>query len=317
MANEEDHAIVADGETPTEFVLMANIENKEFYNFLCSKDYLENIIESQRSEKVNEGVGYNAVSLPATSSGRELERRLVYKDQMWQVLTNQKLSASTVTRWVTSQESAEHPEDWSYMENEEDHALVADGETPTKFALMANIKNKVFDNSLCSKDYKKNTDSLNSKINELKSELSESNTYRYSKLGVDQLEGRLVEYKEREVKYIKKIRTLEIYRESNPESIKILNNEVETLKEEKDMVDGKLARLLKSSKDLENIIESQRSEKVNEGVGYNAVPLPAADLYLSLKKDLSWTGLPKFMDDTVTDYSRPSPTVADTFVILL
>nr|GFD46224.1 hypothetical protein [Tanacetum cinerariifolium] len=28
----------------------------------------------------------------------------------WQVLTNQKLSASTVTRWVTSQESAEYPE---------------------------------------------------------------------------------------------------------------------------------------------------------------------------------------------------------------
>nr|GEY48284.1 hypothetical protein [Tanacetum cinerariifolium] len=31
-----------------------------------------------------------------------------------------------------------------------------------------------------------------------------------------------------------------------------------TLKEEKDVVDGKLARLLKSSKDLENIIKSQR-----------------------------------------------------------
>nr|GFB55959.1 ribonuclease H-like domain-containing protein [Tanacetum cinerariifolium] len=29
MENEEDHALVADGETPTEFVLMANIENKE------------------------------------------------------------------------------------------------------------------------------------------------------------------------------------------------------------------------------------------------------------------------------------------------
>nr|GEW37942.1 hypothetical protein [Tanacetum cinerariifolium] len=79
--------------------------------------------------------------------------------------------------------------DWSYMANEEDHALVADGETPTEFALMANIENKVFDNSLSSKDCKKNTDSLNSKINELKSELSESNTYRYSyKLGVDQLD---------------------------------------------------------------------------------------------------------------------------------
>nr|GFC25744.1 hypothetical protein [Tanacetum cinerariifolium] len=65
----------------------------------------------------------------------------------------------------------------------------------------------------------------------------------------------------------------------------------------------------KSSKDLENIIESQRSDKVKEGVGYNAVPLPTADLYLSPKKDLSWTGLQEFMDDTVTDYSRPSPTV--------
>nr|GFD46871.1 hypothetical protein [Tanacetum cinerariifolium] len=46
-----------------------------------------------------------------------------------------------------------------------------------------------------------------------------------------------------------------------------------------------------------------------EGVGYNVVPPPAADLYLSPKKDLSWTGLPDFVDDTVTDYSRPSPTI--------
>nr|GEZ87590.1 hypothetical protein [Tanacetum cinerariifolium] len=33
--------------------------------------------------------------------------------------------------------------DWSYMENEEDHALVADGEAPTEFALMANTESKV------------------------------------------------------------------------------------------------------------------------------------------------------------------------------
>nr|GFC98999.1 hypothetical protein [Tanacetum cinerariifolium] len=79
--------------------------------------------------------------------------------------------------------------------------------------------------------------------------------------------------------------------------------------EEKDVVDGKLARLLKSLKDLEDIIESQRSDKVKERVGYNDVPPFAADLYLSPKKDLSWTGLLEFVDDTVTDYSRPSPTV--------
>nr|GFD29510.1 hypothetical protein [Tanacetum cinerariifolium] len=70
--------------------------------------------------------------------------------------------------------------------------------------------------------------------------------------------------------------------------------------DEKDLVDGKLAHLLKSSKDLEDIIESKRPEKVKEGLGYNAVPPPAADLYLSPKKDLSWTGLPEFVDDTMT-----------------
>nr|GEY73782.1 zinc finger, CCHC-type [Tanacetum cinerariifolium] len=101
-------------------------------------------------------------------------------------------------------------------------------------------------------------------------------------------------------------------KEYNLRKIKKLTSEVETLQEEKDVIDGKLARLLKSSKDLEDIIESHRSENVKEGVGYNVVPPPAADLYHSPKKDLSWTGLPKFADDTVTDYSRPTPTVEST-----
>nr|GFB40719.1 ribonuclease H-like domain-containing protein [Tanacetum cinerariifolium] len=67
--------------------------------------------------------------------------------------------------------------------------------------------------------------------------------------------------------------------------------------------------LLTASKDLDNLIESQRSEKNNEGLGYTAIPPPTTQLYLSFKKDLSWTGLPECADDIVTDYSRPSPTV--------
>nr|GEW61114.1 hypothetical protein [Tanacetum cinerariifolium] len=200
------------------------------------------------------------------------------------------------------------------MANEgEDHALVADEEAPTEFALMANTESKVFDNSLCSKDCKKNNDSLKSKIIDLTNELSKANNYIYHyKLAVTQLEGRLVEYKERKVKYIKKIRTLEFYRESNKERIESLSKQLETLKLEKDGVDGKLAALLKALKNLDNLIESQRSDKIMDRVGYSAVPPPASDLYLSPKKDLSWIGIPKFADDTVTDYSRPSPTVEST-----
>nr|GFA17725.1 hypothetical protein [Tanacetum cinerariifolium] len=77
-------------------------------------------------------------------------------------------------------------------------------------------------------------------------------------LDVAQLESRLAEYKEREVKYIKKIKTLEFYRESNRECIETLGKKLETLKLEKDGVDGKLAGFLIASKDLDNLIESQR-----------------------------------------------------------
>nr|GFB41673.1 hypothetical protein [Tanacetum cinerariifolium] len=118
----------------------------------------------------------------------------------------------------------------SYMANDKkDHALVADEVAPTEFALMANTsaESKVFDNSLCSKDCKKNNDCLN-----------------------------------------------------------------KTLKQEKEGVDGKLAGLLTASKDLDNLIESQIADKNKEVLGYNDVPPPPAQIYSSPKKDFSWTGLP-------------------------
>nr|GFB27868.1 hypothetical protein [Tanacetum cinerariifolium] len=65
------------------------------------------------------------------------------------------------------------------------------------------------------------------------------------------------------------------------EYIETLKKELETLKQEKEVVDGKLAGLLSASKNLENLIESQGSDKSKE----------------------------ECADDTVTDYSRPSPTV--------
>nr|GEU65295.1 hypothetical protein [Tanacetum cinerariifolium] len=149
--------------------------------------------------------------------------------------------------------------DWSYMANdEEDHALVADEVAPIEFALMANTsaEGKVFDNSLCSKDCKKNNDSLNSKITDLSDKLFDANNLIYHyKLALAQVESRLVEYKEREVKYCEKIRIPEFHNEC----IKILKKKLKTLKEEKEGVDGKLVGLLNASKDLNNLNKSQRN----------------------------------------------------------
>nr|GEZ88426.1 putative ribonuclease H-like domain-containing protein [Tanacetum cinerariifolium] len=169
--------------------------------------------------------------------------------------------------------------DWSYMANdEENHALVTDEEAPTEFVLMANIsaESKVFDNSLCSKDCKKNTDSLNSKITDLTDKLFDAKNMIYHyKLGLAQVESKLVEHKDREIKYCEKIRGLEFKTESTDDYIEILKKELETLKKEKESV----------------------------------VPPPPAQIYSSPKKDMSWTSLPKFKDDTVTNYSRPAPTI--------
>nr|GEW78972.1 ribonuclease H-like domain-containing protein [Tanacetum cinerariifolium] len=56
-----------------------------------------------------------------------------------------------------------------------------------------------------------------------------------------------------------------------------------------------------------------RADKNKKGLGYSVVPLSPAQIYSSPKKDLSWTGLLEFADDTITDYSRPSPTIESTF----
>nr|GEY89676.1 hypothetical protein [Tanacetum cinerariifolium] len=123
--------------------------------------------------------------------------------------------------------------DWSYMANdEENHALVADEEAPTEFALMA---------------------------------------------------------------------------KTNAES-----KDLELLKKEKGELETKLTRFQTASKDLDSILESQRLDKNKEGLGYSAVPPPPAQIYSPPKKDMSWTGLLEFKDDTVTDHSRPSPAIKST-----
>nr|GEU65693.1 putative ribonuclease H-like domain-containing protein [Tanacetum cinerariifolium] len=59
-------------------------------------------------------------------------------------------------------------------------------------------------------------------------------------------------------------------------------------KEKNKSMDNKLTVFENASKDLDNLLGSQRSEKNKEGLGYNVVP--SAQIYSPPKKDLSWTG---------------------------
>nr|GEZ69049.1 hypothetical protein [Tanacetum cinerariifolium]GFB05490.1 hypothetical protein [Tanacetum cinerariifolium] len=186
-------------------------------------------------------------------------------------------------------------------------------EALTEFALMAKSSsdNEVFDNSLCSKACKKNTDSLNTKITKLSEKLSDTKTTLYHyKLVLSQVRARLVEFKNQEIKLCEKIRGLKFNVECKNDRIKRLTNELEDLKKEKEGLDRKLTGFQSAFKDLDTLIGSQRSDKNKEGLEYSVVPPSSpAQVYSPPKRDMSWTGLPKFADDTITDYSRPSPSI--------
>nr|GEY73044.1 hypothetical protein [Tanacetum cinerariifolium] len=63
-----------------------------------------------------------------------------------------------------------------------------------------------------------------------------------------------------------------------------------------------MAKSSSSSKNKE-VKELIRTKRVLDTVLFP----PPAQVYSPLKKDMSWTGLPEFADDTITDYSMPSP----------
>nr|GEV86853.1 retrovirus-related Pol polyprotein from transposon TNT 1-94 [Tanacetum cinerariifolium] len=127
--------------------------------------------------------------------------------------------------------------------------------------------------------------SLNSKITDLSEKLGdmENMLYHY-KLGLSQVEARIVKFKNQEIEFCEKIRGLEFKVECRTDRIKSLTKELEELKKEKEGLDTKLTGFQTAFKDLDNLLESQRTYKNKEG-------------------------LPEFADDTITDYSRPSPAI--------
>nr|GEY66065.1 hypothetical protein [Tanacetum cinerariifolium] len=78
-----------------------------------------------------------------------------------------------------------------------------------------------------------------------------------------------------------------------PWARRILREKMDLIKKEKESLDNKLTGFENASKDLDNLLGSQRSDKYKEGLGYSVVPPPPAQIYSPPKKDFSWTGLLK------------------------
>nr|GEX69697.1 hypothetical protein [Tanacetum cinerariifolium] len=126
---------------------------------------------------------------------------------------------------------------------------------------------------------------------------------------LSQVEARLVEFKTHEIKFCENIRGLEFDFKNKNTTINNLMHELEQVKKDKEGLDSKLTGFQSSSNNLDNLLGSQRSNKNKEGLGYSVVPPPPSQVYSPPKKHISWTRLSEFADDTITDYSRPSPNI--------
>ncbi|GKD03263.1 putative ribonuclease H-like domain-containing protein [Tanacetum coccineum] len=85
--------------------------------------------------------------------------------------------------------------------------------------------------------------------------------------------------------------------------INVLKSECEKVKQEKDGIEFKIEKFDKASKDLDQLLGSQITDKSKKGLGYSAVPPPHPLIYNRPNKlDLSYSGLDEFKEPEFKGY---------------
>ncbi|GKG36137.1 hypothetical protein Tco_0443815, partial [Tanacetum coccineum] len=89
----------------------------------------------------------------------------------------------------------------------------------------------------------------------------------------------------------------------------MLKTEFEKVKQEKEGIDFKIAKFNNASKDLDNLLASQITNKSKKGLGYNVVAPPhPISLNAPTKHDLSYSCLDEFKEPEFNGYG-PRDTV--------
>ncbi|GJR46368.1 putative ribonuclease H-like domain-containing protein [Tanacetum coccineum] len=166
--------------------------------------------------------------------------------------------------------------DWSDM---------AEEQVQTNMALMAFSDSEVYTDKTCSKTCLKNYETLKKQCDDLLVKLNESEfkaaTY---KRGLATIEAQLVTYRK---------------------------NEFKKVKQEKDGIDFKIEKFDKASKDLDQLLGSQITDKSKKGLGYSAVPPPHPLIYNRPNKlDLSYSSINEFKEPEFKGYGLENKQVS-------
>ncbi|GJU26676.1 reverse transcriptase domain-containing protein [Tanacetum coccineum] len=121
--------------------------------------------------------------------------------------------------------------------------------------------------------------------------------------GLDTVEAQLVTYRKNEVLFCEEVAVLKREVGCKNYEINVLKSELEKVKQEKDGIDFKIEKFDKASKDLDQLLGSQITDKSKKGLGYSAVPPPHPLIYNRPNKlDLSYSGLDEFKEPEFKGY---------------
>ncbi|GJU42588.1 putative ribonuclease H-like domain-containing protein [Tanacetum coccineum] len=185
-----------------------------------------------------------------------------------------------------------------------DWSAMAEDEIQANMALMAFSDSEVSNDKSCSKSCLQNYEALKKQYDDLLVKLDDTAfkaaTY---KRGLSILEAQVVKYKESEVLFSEEIALLKRSVGHKDYLMGLVKTELEKVKEEKEGFEFKLAKFEKSSKDLDDLLASQVTDKSKRGFGYNAVPSPhPLILNRPTPLDLSYSGLEEFKQPEVNEY---------------
>ncbi|GKA41422.1 hypothetical protein Tco_0734015 [Tanacetum coccineum] len=123
------------------------------------------------------------------------------------------------------------------------------------------------------------------------------------KRGLATVKAQLITYRKNEVPFSKEVAVLKREIACKDYEINMLKSEFEKVKQEKDGIDFKIEKFDKASKDLDQLLGSQITDKSKNGLGYSAVPPPHPLIYNRPKKlDLSYSGLDEFKEPEFKGY---------------
>ncbi|GJY56102.1 putative ribonuclease H-like domain-containing protein [Tanacetum coccineum] len=123
------------------------------------------------------------------------------------------------------------------------------------------------------------------------------------KRGLATLEDQIITYKKNEILFSEEVVVLKREVGCKNYEINMLKSELEKVKLEKDGIDFEIEKFDKASKDLDQLLGSQITDKIKKGLGYSTVPPPHHLIYNRPKKlDLSYYGLDEFKEPEFKGY---------------